>query len=267
MKIYFFLTTLFIFITGLKAQEKKDTLFFNIDKYYTISPTITPNLINRGYLEIVKLQKKLKGHTRTNGYVYFIGDGILAKDLKPKKVLSIKDYIENRKFYLDGKYNKIVDERKLRDSLTNKYKIFFVNGEEFISPRVLEYHSYYPIREGDKDIQNKIKDTLFFKLDNDYVYKPKDVYKSKYISIDFLIKDNSKDEVFFFKELEKVKTLKPREVLSLEDFIRSSRFYDKNKSHKLNEMYLMKFMTDYVIYLVDNKNEYLKVEPSVVIED
>ncbi|KQX12081.1 hypothetical protein [Flavobacterium sp. Root420] len=268
MKKSVFLIIFFFLITILKGQEKeKDTLFFNLDKYYTISPSIIPNLINKNYLEIIELQKELMRHTNTNGYIYFIGDGILTTGLKPKKILSIKDYIENRKFYLDGKYNKIVDEGKLKDSLTDKYKIFFVNGDKFISPRVLEYHSYYPLREGDKDIQNIIKDTLYFKLDNDYVYKPKDGYKSKYISIDYLIKDNSKDEVFFFKELAKVKALKPGEVLSLKDFIRSSRFYDENKSHKLNEMYLMKFMSDYVIYLVNNKREYLKVEPSVVIED
>jgi hypothetical protein len=35
---------------------------------------------------------------------FFVGDGYLTKGLKPKKS-SIKDYIENRKFYLDGKYN------------------------------------------------------------------------------------------------------------------------------------------------------------------
>ncbi|KUJ60870.1 hypothetical protein AR687_15810 [Flavobacteriaceae bacterium CRH] len=266
MKKSVFLIIFFFSITILRGQEK-DTLFFNLDKYYTISPTIISNLINKNYLEIIELQKKLMSHTNTNGYIYFIGDGFLTKGLKPKKVQSIKDYVENRKFYLDGKYNKIVDEGKLRDSLTDKYKIFFVSGDEFISPRVLEYHSYYPLREGDKDIDNTIKDTLYFKLDNDYVYKPEDGYKSKYISIDYLIRDNSKDEVFFFKELEKVKALKPREVLSLKDFIRSSRFYDENKSHKLKEMYLMKFMNDYVIYLVNNKKEYLKVEPSVVIED
>lgn len=268
MKKSVLLIIFFFLVTFLKAQEKdKDTLFFNLDKYYTISPTITPNLINKNYLEIVELQKKLMEHTKTNGYIYFIGDGILTKGLKPKKILSIKDYIENRKFYLDGKYNKIVDEGKLSDSLIDKYKIFFVNGDEFISPRLIKYNSYYPLREGDKNIMNKIKDTLFFKLDNDYVYKSKDAYKSKYISIDYLIKDNSTDEVFFFKELETVKMLKPNEVLSLKNFIQSSRFYDENKSHKLSEMYLMKFMADYVIYLVNNKNEYLKVEPSVVIED
>jgi hypothetical protein len=44
--------------------------------------------------------------------IFFVGDGYLTKGLK--KILSIKDYIENRKFYLDGKYNRIIDEWKLK---------------------------------------------------------------------------------------------------------------------------------------------------------
>ncbi|KUJ60868.1 hypothetical protein AR687_15800 [Flavobacteriaceae bacterium CRH] len=250
-------------MTILKAQEKeRDTIFFSIDKYYTISPTITPNLTNKTYLEIVEFQKQLMSYTKTNGYIYFIGDGILTKGLKPKKVLSIKDYVENRKFYLDGKYNKIIDDGKLKDSLTDKYKIFFVNGDEFISPRVLEYYSYYPIREGDKVIQNKIKDTLFFKLDNDYVYE------SKYAPKVYLINENiESSEVFSLRELEKINSLKSKKILSFRDYVKSSRFYNENRTTKLNKIYFMKYLEDYIIFLVNNKNEYIKVEPSVIIED
>ncbi|MDX6183583.1 hypothetical protein SGQ44_14720 [Flavobacterium sp. Fl-77] len=258
-----FLIIYFFSLTIMKAQERdKDTLFFNIDKYYTISPTITSNLTNKTYLEIVEFQKQLMTNTKTNGYVYFIGDGILTKGLKPKKVLSIKDYVENRKFYLDGKYNKIIDDGKLKDSLTDKYKIFFINGDEFISPRVLEYYSYYPIREGDKVIQNKIKDTLFFKLDNDYVYE------SKYAPKVYLVNENiESSEVFSLRELEIIKSLKSKKILSLRDYVKSSRFYNENRTTKLNKIYFMKYLQDYVIFLVNNKNEYIKVEPSVVIED
>lgn len=263
MKI-FFLTTLFFFISGLKAQKKKDTLFFNIDKYYTISPTITSNLSQKTYWDKVEYEKEQIKHTKTNGYVFFIGDGFLTKGLKPKKILSIKDFIENRKFYLDGKYNKIVDERKLQDSLTNKYTIFFVNGDEFIGPRQLLYYSYFPIRQGDKSIENKMKDTLFFKLDNEYVYKSKDLNNGSSI---YLIKDSSKSEVFYFQELERINNLKPNEILSLKKYVRASRFYNENDLHKLSEVYFMKFLKDYVIYLTSGKNEYIKVEPFTVMED
>jgi hypothetical protein len=36
------------------------------------------------------------------------------KRAKAKKI-SIKDYIENRKFYCDGKHNQIIDKWKLKD--------------------------------------------------------------------------------------------------------------------------------------------------------
>ncbi|MEO8237607.1 MAG: hypothetical protein ABI793_03395 [Flavobacterium sp.] len=267
MKTRFFLIILFCPFVALKAQEKaKDTLFFSVDKYYTISPTLIPNFLKKvAFPEIIDFKKELMSHTKTNGHIYFIGDGFLTKGLKPKKILSIKEYVENRKFYLDGEYNKIVDEGKLRDSLTNKYTIFFVNGDEFISPRVLEYYSYYPIREGDNFIQNKIKDTLYFTLDNEYVYKPKN--RPDGIADYYLIKDSSSDEVFYFKELETVNFLKPKKILSLKEFVRSSRFYDKNQTHKLSEVYFMKFLMDYVIYLVDDKNKFIKVAPLTVMED
>lgn len=46
--IYFISCIIFFSIAVLKAQDsKKDTLFFSVDKYYTISPTITPNLSNQ----------------------------------------------------------------------------------------------------------------------------------------------------------------------------------------------------------------------------
>jgi hypothetical protein len=37
------------------------------------------------------------------------------KGLNQKKILSIKDYIENRKFYCDGKHNQIIDKWKLKE--------------------------------------------------------------------------------------------------------------------------------------------------------
>jgi hypothetical protein len=39
------------------------------------------------------------------------------KRAKAKKILSIKDYIENRKFYCDGKHNQIIDKWKLKESI------------------------------------------------------------------------------------------------------------------------------------------------------
>jgi hypothetical protein len=258
----------FFFITVLKAQEKsKDTLFFDLDKYYTISPTIIANFSNQTYSERLERKKQQMNHTKTNGYIFFVGDGYLTKGLKPQKILSIKDYIENRKFFFDGKYNQIIDKWKLKDSLTDKYILYFVNGDEFIRPRDLEYFSYYPIREGKNVIANKIKDTLFFKLDNNYVYESKNNLKS------YILKDSSRSNngTFFFQEVKAKnnQNIKPKETLSLESFVRSSRFYDKNKQRKLNDDNLAYFFSNYVVFLERytlEKTEYIQVEAGIEIE-
>ena len=65
---YVLITFFIVFPIVLVAQEK-DSLFFDIDKYYTISPTITPNLHLQTYPELVEAEKKQILQTKTNGYV------------------------------------------------------------------------------------------------------------------------------------------------------------------------------------------------------
>jgi len=262
---YVLIITSMVFPIILMAQ-KKDSLFFAIDKYYTISPTIESNFYkNSAYSEVIKNKKNQMVHTKTNGNIFFIGNGILIKGLKPKKILYLKDYIENRKFYHDGKYNQIVDPWKLKDSLTDKYEVFFVNGEEFIQPRILEYYSYYPLKDDDKSITNPIKDTLYFNLDNNYISQ------SEHDLDIFYLEDSGKsgDVTFLFRKMKSVKNKIPDKLLDIKNFIRSSRFYDDSKINKLNDFLLMNYLNNYVIYLVDKKEEeieYIEVIPSSAIE-
>ena len=192
---------------------------------------------------------------------FFVGDGYLTKGLKPKKILSIKDYIENRNFYFDGKYNRIIDKWKLKDSLTDKYIIYFVNGNEFIQPRYLEYHSYYPIGKGENTITNKIKDTLFFKLDNDYVYE------STITPGSYLIKDSKGSEIILFEKVKTIFGLKPKKVLHLKEFLRHSKFFDENKFVKLDYFGLTQYLNSYEVFLIKHSNEYLHVNTTTVIYD
>lgn len=252
----------------LKAQEKqKDTLFFSVDKYYTVSPTVVSNLSGRTYPQSIEFEKEQKKHTKTNGYIFFVGDGFLTKGLKPKKILSIKDYIENRKFYCDGKHNQIIDKWKLKEFLIDKYVIFFVNGNEFIQPRHLEYNSYYPLRQEDQVVQNPTKDTLYFKLDYNYIYP------SKFEPNEYWFKDNSGSNhgTFFLKKIDaKVDDFKNSEdVFDFKDYIHNSRFYDKTKLESLQDGNLADFLSNYVLFLVTNsgeKKKYIQVKPVQIIE-
>jgi len=262
-KMFFYFFAIYC-VTSM--AQKKDSLFFAIDKYYTISPTISPNFYkNLTYSEVVRNNKNRMAHTKTNGNIFFIGDGVLIKGLKPKKILSLKDYIENRKFYHDGKYNQIIDKWKLKDSLTDKYEVFFVNGEEFIHPRLLEFYSYYPFKEDDKFTTNPIKDTLYFNLDNDYVAQ------SEHDTDIYYLEDSGKsgDVTFYFVKMKSVKSLKYDKLLDVKNFIRSSRFYNESKKYKLKDFDLMNYLSNYVIYLVDKKEEeieFIEVSPGFEIE-
>nr|WP_315158816.1 hypothetical protein [uncultured Flavobacterium sp.] len=259
------ITIIFFSISLLKAQEKtKDTLFFSVDKYYTVSPTISANSLHKTYKKQVEAEKEQMNHTKTNGYIFFVGNGYLTKGLKPKKILSIKDYIENRKFYFDGIHNKIVDRWKLKDSLTNKYIIYFVNGDEFIQPRYLEYQSYYPLRDKNWNIiNNKVADTLFFKFDSKYINTYVEIPNRMYIDDS----SGSSDGSFFFQKDKTISNLKPNKVLSLKEFIQSSRFYEENKKQKLKDLELSEYLNNYIIFLVnDEKKEYIQVSCGFAIE-
>ena len=54
------------------AQEKiKDTLFFGTDRFYTVSPTLNPELLHQTYAELEETHKEQLKQTGTNGYIYF----------------------------------------------------------------------------------------------------------------------------------------------------------------------------------------------------
>lgn len=114
--------------------------------------------------------------------------------------------------------------------------------------------------------QEKEKDTLFFTYDKKYI--------TSHIEIPnhFYIEDGSGISIgnFYFTEVKRLK--KPIVKLKescLEKFVNSSKFYDKNKTPKLNDYALWEYLNDYVIVLVknvDDKKEYIQVEPSFEIE-
>ena len=260
MKSFIFLFCfIFLFNTTLKAQEKKDTLFFSFDKNYTIlsdnSSLTYPDWIERTNEQMIQ--------TKTNGYVSFGSTNSSVKNLKPKKILSIKEHIENRKFYFDGKYNKIIDNIKLKRFLTDKYVIFFVKENAYLEVKDLDYISYYPRRDKNWDIiQNPIKDTLFFKLDKEYVYQ-NELFPGEYF-----IKENGTDGSFFLKEVKKEENLKQKNSLNLKEFIQSSLMYNKhNKVFNTND--LCQYLSNYIIFLLaknDNEIQYIEVRAGYAIE-
>jgi hypothetical protein len=111
--------------------------------------------------------------------------------------------------------------------------------------------------------QEKTKDTLYFKYDKGYI----NTYAE--IPSHFYLDDSSggSNGSFFFKEGEVKSNLRPKKILSLKKFVRSSNFYDKKK--KLNNEKIAVFFSNYIVFLVkniDKKVEYIQVESGFEIE-
>lgn len=268
MKTYF-LTIIYFASIVLTAQTKiKDTLFFSTDNYYTSSPAVELKFSNESYYKKLALEKMRIKQTNTDGYIFYSGDSVSEKKIKPKNILSIKEFVENKKFYNDGTYNKIVDKWKLKDSLTDKYVIYFVDGNELTESKNLEYISYYPIKKETKVIENRRKDTLFFKLDNKYIFETQPVSNPKKYSL----KDSGKSKTgsFFFEEFE-VQTrprFKTKKAIDLENFVHSTRFYNI-ESQIIEDFNLANYFSNYVVFLdkqVEDKHDYIQIKSFATIE-
>ncbi|MET3026775.1 hypothetical protein ABXT06_08875 [Flavobacterium sp. UW10123] len=116
------------------------------------------------------------------------------------------------------------------------------------------------------EAQEKVKDTLFFAYDSNYItiYPETPNY--------YYIKDGSGARIggFYFTEVQKIKNYKTKKrEIGLKEFIRSSKFYDENRRLKLRDYELSDYLEDYVIFLVkteDGKKKYIQVEASFEIE-
>lgn len=266
--LLFIIVLPFISLTAQVNYNKKDTLFFSVDKYYTLSSSIELKLSSGNYTKKLAFEKMQFRQTKTDGYVFFSGESVSTKNIKPKNIVSIKDYIENRKFYHDGNSNRIVDKWKLKDSLTDKYVIFFADGNELIQSKSLEYISYYPIQKDSKIIENRRKDTLFFKLDNKYIYESRPAVNPKR----YLLKDSGKSMTgtFFFEEFEEQNRprFKSKKILDLENFVHSTRFYNAEQQI-IEDRNLSNYFSNYIVFLdkeAENKHDYIQIKSSVTIE-
>ena len=114
--------------------------------------------------------------------------------------------------------------------------------------------------------QEKVKDTLFFSYDSQYI--------NTHIEIPnhFYIEDGSGATVggFYFTGVQKMKNYKTKKrEINLKEFIRSSKFYNENRRLKLRDYDLWDYLKKYVIFLVKTENgkkSYLQVESSFEIE-
>lgn len=112
--------------------------------------------------------------------------------------------------------------------------------------------------------QEKIKDTLFFKLDN-YLYQ------FKFDSKKYIIKDNYdiKDGAIYFDTFKIVNAAKPKKILCFRRYAKTANLYMINNPKKLNDVKLTKLFDNHIIILVSKKGKqtiYTEVGPVFTIE-
>lgn len=118
MKTNIILTLFFSFILqtlSYSQQNKKDSLYFNYDEIY----------LKKGFLnEPNYLFVEDSGND--SAHFFFIQKSIV-KDLNPKEVLNLKEYIRASDFYNDAKIIKLNDYRL--SQYFKKYTIFLIRSE------------------------------------------------------------------------------------------------------------------------------------------
>ena len=115
--------------------------------------------------------------------------------------------------------------------------------------------------------QEENKDTLYFNYEKDYLK----AYNNEYEQGTIYLKDSSDagQGTFFFQATDTLFHLNPKKVLCLKEFVRSSKFYNKHKTKKLDDYRLAVFLDSYQIFLVkenENKKYYLDVFANFIIE-
>jgi len=114
--------------------------------------------------------------------------------------------------------------------------------------------------------QGKVKDTLFFSYDSNYITTFKKIPNHYYIEDGHDINIGS----FYFTGIQQKKTFNTKsKEINLKEYIRSSKFYDENRRLKLRDYGLADYLEGYVIFLVKTENgkkSYIQVKASFEIE-
>lgn len=114
--------------------------------------------------------------------------------------------------------------------------------------------------------QEKVKDTLIFNYDSNYITTFNKIPNHYYIEDGNSINIGS----FYFTGIQQIKTFNTKsKEINLKEYIRTSKFYDENRRLKLDDYRLWEYLKDYVIVLVkieNDKKNYIQVKSSFEIE-
>lgn len=266
MKHVFLLISLLFFTIACFSQKKKDTLFFSYDKNYTLFYKDYKKWIDKDYKSYEEEVLKNIFFTKTEGYFLFkIKDTLY--NLKPKRIFSLKDYVEKREFYIDGIYNKKIEKSKIKNKIFNNYKVFIVRKNFFIeirqNPYENFYNSFYPIKyQNTENYPKQTKDTIFIKYDNNLLKK----YKEPIDNYNYyLIKDSGTCGTISFEEKQIYLDLRTNKIYCLKNIIKKAKAYhtkNKYKIGKIDDCNLANYLGKFTLFFVD-ENEFIKVQTRI----
>ncbi|UZH56465.1 hypothetical protein JRG66_06285 [Salinimicrobium tongyeongense] len=151
-------------------------------------------------------------------------------------------------------------------------------GRESKSERIISQSEttdlYNPDHQNEPSLQNlksseKIKDSLFFHLNESYFQKGK--YDENLLYSKDALKDEGSSETFLFKIMERRSDIAaPEKIGSFHQYITGSEFFQEEKKvNKLQDYRLASHLQKFIIYLVDYNYEppmYIRVYPLTEIE-
>lgn len=262
----FFILILFISSKLFAQVQNKDTLYFNHDEKYILFSDLY-NSDNYSYKEFEQEVTENIKWTGTEGYFLFKIEDTLY-NLNPKKIHSLKGYVEQRKFYYPGKYSRTINRKILKKEVFNKYVILLVDNNHYIKirqhPHENFYNSYYPIKFSSNQIITKsLRDTIYINYDKNILQRKKNPNEEEFF---YLINGfASKSTLTYFSEKEIYSNLEPTKIHNLQEIINEISEYNANKRLRGSDIFDHFSKAGYVIFII-KEDKYVKVEINSWIE-
>ncbi|PNW27132.1 hypothetical protein BKP44_14415 [Formosa algae] len=198
MKVILTILILLFFVEAFSQNKENDSIYFKYNENYIL---FYENFKNLNYKEFERRVLQNISKTKTEGY-FILKKTDTLYNLNPKQIFDLKEYVENRAFYYSGTYNKTINKDLLKEKIFNKYKVFIVKNNTFITIRQHPfenfYNSYYPIKYEDKNkYPTQLKDTLYLKYNKKYLIEKIHPYENYTY---YYFKNSGNNGSFFLKQ-------------------------------------------------------------------
>lgn len=255
---------LLLFVSkGFSQNNLKDTLYFKLDPDYIVEKQLLKHNERQYFIPDIYADVKQR-MTKSNslGYFIFYRD-TLYQSSEFENPLTLHEFIEKKENYYPGKHNRSINLSKLKHKFLRKYEIFFVDKNEVIKPKYIDYRSYYPVRISKENfIPNPNMDSLYFAFNEKDFYDP--YSRSNLFKTSFGIAIKSNEDGIVLEKIDSVHINNKVETKSIIEFIN----YLKQNQHKegvRSHEDIAEYLGNYKVFILKDQVFY-EVRPSYWIE-